>query len=44
MNKLMQIFEPDNEDEFSMEIEENGEIVYHPSSKAVKDGIEKSMA
>ena len=44
MNQLIQSFETNNVDDFSMEIKEDEKIVYYPSSKAVQDGIEKSMA
>jgi hypothetical protein len=44
LNQSIQIFEPYNKNSFSFEIKENWETVYYPSSKAIKDGIEKSMA
>ena len=40
----MKVFKGLNKDDFSLEVKEEDKTVYYPSSKAVQDGIEKSMA
>lgn len=44
MIELLKLIGSSNKDDFAIEVKEDDKIVYYPSPKAVKDGIEKSMA
>lgn len=44
MEWINQLFEPADPKTFGMQILDGDKIVYYPSTKAVEDAIEKSMA
>lgn len=41
---INQVFQPDDPKKFAMTIKEGDKIVYYPSTSAIEEALEKSMA